>query len=461
TNVLNNPQQVWVVHSGAVALFSITVKDGVPVGNRHYLFTCEVGEAIFGTVANLNASNLQILAVPIGKTELLKVKWQHWQKLVSTGNEEVEFLVENWLHKFNNLLPELDSFPSEKKLGGDARLSLDKEQKIRSESGKIIWIDIKQGKVIWMGLPEMILTSTSVIFPFSDRMWLETETDTQLQTKITSAIADADALSLGISQLHQYFLHCLKLKKKQESLEELERLRLQDRLNRQVTEEAIGELAAPLAPTAMNFFLHGTPLLVAVGAVGKALGSTIRPPSKSEDLKRFKQPLEAIARSSRLRMRQVLLRDDWWKEDCGAMMGYTLSDEQPIALLPRGGSSYELLDPVTQQRTKIDAELAQTISPVAYSFYRSLPDRVLKVFDILGFAIKGLRKDLLVIILTGIAATLLGMVTPQATSIIMDSAIPNSDLGLLLQVGLGLFVAAFGTSFFKLNQGFSLLRVET
>jgi NHLM bacteriocin system ABC transporter ATP-binding protein len=459
--LLNDPHQLWCIHSGAVALFLVTVKDGAIVGDRRYLFSCEEGEILFGSVNVDNATNLQMLAVPIGNTELLKVDWEAWQKLVASGDREVAFLVETWLQKFNDLLTEIDSTATETKVAGKARLSQDNGQILRSESKKIVWFKIQQGKVRWMGFPEMTLMSTSVIFPLSDRMWLEVEGETQLITEVTSAISNEDDLSLGISQLHEYFLQCLKLWKKQESLQELDRLRLQERLNRQVTEEAIGQLAEPLMPPTMNFLLEGTPLLVAAGSVGKALGATIRPPSKSEDLKRVKQPLEAIVRASRLRMRQVLLRDDWWKQDCGAMVGYTLPDEQPVALLSVGGDRYELLDPITHQRTKIDANLAETLSPVAYTFYRSFPDRFLKVFDVLGFAIKGLRKDILIIVLTGIAATLLGMVTPQATSIIIDSAIPDSDRGLLLQVGLGLIVAAFGTSFFRLNQGFSLLRVET
>jgi ABC-type bacteriocin/lantibiotic exporter with double-glycine peptidase domain len=70
-------------------------------------------------------------------------------------------------------------------------------------------------------------------------------------------------------------------------------------------------------------------------------------------------------------------------------------------------------------------------------------------------------EDLLVILLTGIAVTLLGMLTPHATAILIDNAIPDSDRGLLLQVGLGLLVAAFGTALFQLAQGFAILRMET
>jgi ATP-binding cassette subfamily C protein len=68
---------------------------------------------------------------------------------------------------------------------------------------------------------------------------------------------------------------------------------------------------------------------------------------------------------------------------------------------------------------------------------------------------------LLAIILTGIAATLLGMLVPQATAILIDNAIPDSDRTLLLQVGLGLLVAAIATATFRTAQGLAILRLET
>ena len=88
-------------------------------------------------------------------------------------------------------------------------------------------------------------------------------------------------------------------------------------------------------------------LLVAAGAVGHALGITICPPARSEDLLRLQNPLEveayaeqllwSIARASRIRMRRLHLVDDWWKSDCGPMLAYTLEDSSPVALLPVKG----------------------------------------------------------------------------------------------------------------------------
>ena len=53
------------------------------------------------------------------------------------------------------------------------------------------------------------------------------------------------------------------------------------------------------------------------------------------------------------------------------------------------------------------------------------------------------------------------MVVPQATGITIDHAIPDSDRGLLWQIGLGLLLAALATALFLLAQGFALIRVET
>lgn len=67
----------------------------------------------------------------------------------------------------------------------------------------------------------------------------------------------------------------------------------------------------------------------------------------------------------------------------------------------------------------------------------------------------------MVVLTAGIATTLLGMITPQATAILIDSAIPDADRGLLVQIALALLATAFGSTLFQLAQGFAIMRVET
>jgi ATP-binding cassette subfamily C protein len=459
--LLDDPQTVWVLQSGAVALFAVTVKNGVIEGARRYLCSTEPGDALFGTAPSSRNQHRRLLAVPIGETELLKVDRECFRKLVANADDRVVGLVEGWLGQLGAVLSHVVTPAIQVRAEGQARFSLNNGQTLQPEPGAIVWVQLQQGNVRWMGFQELTFNSATGTFPLSDAMWLEADGAVQLATETTTALRNPETLLGGLSQLHTQLLHCIDLLEQQERTEELQRLQEQERLNRQVTAEALGELASTLGSQEATFFLEGTPLLVATGAVGRSLGVTIRLPARSEDPKRVKEPLEAIVRASRLRMRRVLLRDNWWEKDCGPMVAYTQEENRPVALLPFGATRYEMFDPADRTRTPVDADTASTLAPVAYMFYRPLPDKVLKAVDLIRFALKGRAQDLLVIVLTGIAATLLGMLTPQATAILIDSAIPDSDRGLLLQVGLGLLVATFATALFRLSQGFAILRVET
>ncbi len=222
-----------------------------------------------------------------------------------------------------------------------------------------------------------------------------------------------------------------------------------------MTEKALRELASIFNPTA-DLPQGETPILIAVGAVGKALGMKIRPPAKSENY----DTLEAIARASDFRIRQVTLTRNWWKTDCGSLLGFT-KEEQPVALLQVKATKYEILDPVGLTRTPVNRRTAKKLAPIAYTFYRPLPDKEIRFWDILQFSLRGHNKDYLKIILVGAIATFLGMFTPQITGILIDYAIPDAKRKLLIQMGLGLLAASFGVMIFQLAQSFTILRLQT
>ncbi|MBC6430131.1 NHLP bacteriocin export ABC transporter permease/ATPase subunit [Nostoc sp. HG1] len=459
--LLDDPQTIWIVQSGSIGLFAVTVENDVIEGTRRYLCSSDEGKALFGTAPGYSNQHRRLLAVPMGETELLKVDRESFGELVADGDGRIVALVEGWLEQINAALSHIATPAIQVRAVGEARFSLNDGQTLQPEPDAIAWVQIQQGNIRWMGFEELTLDPAAGIFPLSDSMWLEAVGAVQLATQTTNAIRNPDTLLGGLSQLHTQLLQYINLLEQQEAHSELQRLQERERLNRQVTAEALGELASSLGTQEATFFLEGTPLLVVAGAVGRCLGVKIRPPARSEKLKRVKEPLEAIVRASRLRMRRILLRDNWWEKDCGPLVAYTQEDNRPVALLTVSATRYEIFDPGSRARLTVDAEIASTLAPVAYMFYRSLPDKILNARDLFRFALKNRGRDILIIFFTGIAATLLGMLTPHATAILIDNAIPDSDRGLLLQVGLGLLVAAFATALFRLAQGFALLRVET
>ncbi|AFZ26501.1 NHLM bacteriocin system ABC transporter, ATP-binding protein [Cylindrospermum stagnale PCC 7417] len=270
-----------------------------------------------------------------------------------------------------------------------------------------------------------------------------------------------ESIQTILSELHRDFIAVLAQRQQEELAAKLTQFQEREKLNRQVTVSALGALASVLKPKQAELIEEGTSLLMAAGAVGRALGIKIQPPARSEDMQRIKEPLEAIARASRIRIRRVLLNDQWWKKDCGPLLAYINADNRPVAVLPVAADKYEIFDPENHARIPISDRTARMLAPSAYMFYRPLPDKYLKVLDFLQFAVHGQIRELIIILLTGVVAALLGMLVPQATAILIDSAIPDADRSLLTQIGFGLLATSFGTMVFELAQGFALLRLES
>ena len=253
--------------------------------------------------------------------------------------------------------------------------------------------------------------------------------------------------------------------KQQELQAELRRLQAREDLNQQLMAETLDKLAAVIQPENLisDRIQTGNSqqlLLTAALAVGRAMGIDIHPPSQLGDLSQRQNPLEAIARASRIRWRQITLRGHWWTSQDGPILAYMLDDNCPVALLPVAGGRYEIFDPLNQTRRLVDEQTAVEIASTAYIFYRPLPEQ-LQPLALLRFAFRGRGRELILILLTGIATTLLGMLIPQATAILIDDVIPSANRSSLVQIAFGLLAVAVGSVIFQLAQGLAIIRLET
>ena len=465
--LLDDPQTVWVVISGSMVLFASLIEEGEQKGSRSYLFSVSPGEILFGAALapGLNTGEQRgIIAVGLEETELAQLTLEDLTAEVVAGNQEAIALVEGWMLHLGEWVSDqpkmvatpVDVLPAE----GVHYLPLLKSQGLTPPRDGVAWVDVRSGSNRWMGIEDLKLEQESPILPLAPGMWLEAENQVEVFTSPTAELENAEQLPTSLAQLHAYFFHYFNLLQQQQTEAEFRRFQEREQLNRQMAETSMGELAMVLQPQKAEFFEQGTSLLIAAGAVGRALGIKVSPPAQSEDLNRVKDPLEAISRASQFRTRRVLLVGDWWKEENGPLLGYTLEDKSAVALLLNKDNRYVVFDPETRTRTLVDEAVAESLSPEAYMFYRPLPQSIKNAAGVFLFGIKGYEKDIITIVVLGLLATLLGMVTPQATAILINNAIPDSDRLLLAQIGLALFAAALGKSAFQLAQGIITLRVE-
>lgn len=483
--LLNDPGMAWRVKSGAIAIFAVRVCNNIPEGERRYLFTVEAGGTLFGYPTDDKAEHLGLIAVALEPSDILPVALDY------NGPDPDLATLKEWVDPWIQNIGTVRGWPQ---LSISAEppdtnyVSMRDGQVCVPGDDQVLWVKMQQGTTYWMGDKNYPVIPYLGCFPIGQRTCLQAEGNVDFFARPTAQVKSKVIIVKGIAQLHRYFLTYI------EQLEAAEldatRRRFEQRLalNQRVTDNAIQSLATVLKVEEDDYLRVEEPLLIAAGAVGKALGVKIRPPLQSESTQHVKEPLEAIARASRLRMRRILLRQDWWKKDGGPIIAYTRDDHHPVALLPTNGNLYHLLNPIQSnlthpsnpspphppnpsptysspysppQTTLVTDAIAQTLEPVAYVFYRPLPEGKLSALDLLKFTFQGRRTDLVMLLLTGVAATLMGMVVPQATAVLVDTAIPYGDAGLITQMGIGLLAAAFGGAAFNLAQAIASMRIET
>ncbi len=271
---------------------------------------------------------------------------------------------------------------------------------------------------------------------------------------------EGTAAAEPLARYHSELILRIEEMRSRDEEEELARMEERERRSEETVSRALAELTSVLErrPAAAS---AGSGLLAAAGLVGRALGITVRRPASWEEERGDVDRVEAIARASRVRVRKVVLHDSWWRHDCGPLLAFKGDDNRPVAVLPRPGGGYLLFDPESGGRSEMNEALASTMAPEGYVFYRPLPLQASSGVALLRFALSGRGGDFLVILATATAATLLGMLTPQATAILVDHAIPDADLRMLWHIGLGLLAAALGIAVFRWSQGIAMMRIET
>jgi ABC-type bacteriocin/lantibiotic exporter with double-glycine peptidase domain len=148
---------------------------------------------------------------------------------------------------------------------------------------------------------------------------------------------------------------------------------------------------------------------------------------------------------------------NWWRHDAGALLGFRSG--RAVALIPGKGCRYRLWDPVAGQTIRLDSESAASLEPCAFSFYRVLPEGPATPLRLLWFGVCECRKDLLRIVLTGLAIGLLGLATPLIMARLIGSVISEADraeAGLL--AGL-LAVCSLASALFSYSRAIALQRL--
>jgi ATP-binding cassette subfamily C protein len=456
--LLHGNDKAWLIETGMAEVFAVRLHDGESQVPRRHLFTAQSGCLLFGWDLQQDGSELALIAVGSPGTEAREIQADCLQSEADAGIPQPELIngLDAWVGGISSGLTGIEHYHTDQQLvaGGDTALA---DGQTAGPKDEVLWITLKAGSARY--LDRFDLPGGDDAFPVSEEAWLKADGDCMLSPSTTSEAVERRALFRGLDLLRAAFLTCWARELQDEAGSQLQRLRDELDYERTVQMDALADLSESMngRRQALNFQPGADPLLAACSVVGKALGVEIRAP-RAAALREARQPLEAIARTSKIRMRPVVLSSEWWRDDPGPLLGFLKDERRPVALLP-SGNSYTAVDPTTGTTIRV-SDRAVSLDAEAYQFYRPLPPGALTGWKVVIFALAHSRKDLLSILLAGVAAGIIALFIPIVTGLIFGEIVPASDAHSLLLVSLGLACSVFAGAFFQIMRNFAVLRIE-
>lgn len=183
------------------------------------------------------------------------------------------------------------------------------------------------------------------------------------------------------------------------------------------------------------------------------------PPSQENELTGVTR-LEEICRYSHVRLRQVNLENDWWKNESLPLLVFYGKEHRPAAVYFNKVGRAIFIDPTTGIEKSVDEDVAKDIYRSAFTFYPALPPEQ-NLRSLLTLFLKKNRTNFGRLLVLGIAGAVFGLFGPFITQILFDDVIPSNDMTSLYQIILGLTVIAISVLFFQVSHSFLLLKMST
>ncbi len=472
---LLNGDLAWRVGAGRVDVFAVRLERGQAAGSRSYLFRVEEGGLLFGLLLPEDPA-VGLLAVGTDGTRLHRLRRDRLREFAGdpANAPQIGGLLDEWVDLLCSAVARDALVESIQELRPGTELELDRTERMRPR-GRVAWVNHESGSSLFLGKPGLEVNGGGVV-PISHPGWLEVQKGTRLRVIDTDSALSRDEAWPGLERLHDMLLHCATDRLEAELARARERLGQKVTIGRRAYQDAWMRLASILQPQDLRQRLHRRPrpdvgatseadiLFEACRTVGDALGIEVkRPPPSAARQSNAAGMLSAVAWASRIRTRQVTLRDAWWREDAGPLLGFLRNDRRAVALLPAGRQGgYVLYDPARpQEQARVDAETADRIEPWAYTFYRPFDPTPLNFRDLIAFSFRGVSADLRRLFAMGIAAGLLSLLPPVATGIIFNDLVPSAARTPLIEATLLLVAIAIAKTLLKYTGDVALVRVDT
>ena len=370
-------------------------------------------------------------------------------------------LVATWITRLAGLMAGPSPGWEMRELAHEGATEISPGERCRGPGRGIVWVALQAGTAKLMAL-DPVLAAGGPPLPLTSGMWLEAGQSACTAVASTS-MPDGEVLWRAVDQFHGCAMVCIRDYLARDVARETQRLVRRSELTTAQTFESFDRLSAIVVKRLGRVDVEtdpSDPLLAACRIVAEACRAPFIVASRPAPAQQEFADVIEIARTARLRVRRTLLRGQWWKQDVGPLLAWHGDERHPVALIRGARGGYAMIDPSTGTRRPVDRSLAMGLAPEAVAFYPALPSHQLRFRDLLIFAFRHSSGNVGRITLAVIVMSLLSLVTPLITNVLVTSVIPRTELDQLAFCAFALAVTAIGMASIQAMEGLAMLRLE-
>ena len=169
----------------------------------------------------------------------------------------------------------------------------------------------------------------------------------------------------------------------------------------------------------------------------------------------FKDKLSYVLGQNGLEYRKVELNDDYVGDGTSPILIFTILNDIPVLLFPRGKNKYQYVNYETGKKVTIEASLVNRLEIEAYCFYRPLPNKKVTIKEYTKYITRSVRPiDVILLVLFAALASGVGILVPYLTRILTGDVATSKDMSKFIFVSLYVAGAATGLLLVRAIQSF-------
>ena len=224
-----------------------------------------------------------------------------------------------------------------------------------------------------------------------------------------------------------------------------EQIRARKEADQAVFEDSFQEMAGAVMGRRMSKALNDDRQLTE-DAIGEILRYYhVKPQEVPDTIRDMNEVLEYLLRPYGFMRRNVNLDKGWYKDAIGAMLGLRKDDGSVVALIPSGLNGYSFYDVKSGRMVRLNKATQDLIEKEAIAFYKPFPQTKMNAGSLIKYIAQQIAPaDLVLLVISMLIVTLVGMITPWLNKQLFSTVI-DSGSGQVL-IGVAIFMICTSVS---------------